>query len=75
MNLGLQINLGPRERFINQNLNVAGNLVVGGAINFVALSVNNLTSTNINNSGTVTSASFAGNGSALTGVLDNTNFH
>ena len=65
----LQVN---KTATINQNLNVAGNLVVGGAINFVALSVNNLTSTNINNSGTVTSTSFAGNGSALTGVLDNT---
>jgi hypothetical protein len=65
----LQVN---KSATINQNLNVGGTLAVSGGITFNNLNVNTLTTNTINNTGAITAATFAGNGAALTGVLDNT---
>lgn len=79
INGSLQVN---KTVTINQNLNVAGNVVIAGSIGFTNATINTLNSTTItattlnattiNNAGTITANSFSGNGSALTGVLDNT---
>lgn len=61
----LQVN---KTATINQNLNVGGNLAVSGAISFVSTNINTLNSNTINNTGTITSGTFVGNGSALTSL-------